>query len=221
MLWKPMSLARQYGITLFACAVFFAPDAVAQITLRPVDQAASQPDFFTFRAHLQAAIARRDAAAVLAVVHKDIKNSFGGDDGREGFKQKWQPESADSSLWKELGAVLALGGSFDRDGQFVAPYVFSRWPDKVDSFENVAIIGANVRVREAPRNDSATVGSLSFVVVPVLQEKEPHEGWTAIRQPNGKAGYVLSQYARSPIDYRAAFKRIDNRWQLTLFLAGD
>ncbi len=216
-----MSLTKLCGIVVVVSTLVFAPNAIGQVALRPVDEAASQPDFFTFRAHLQTAIARRDASAVLTIVYKEIKNSFGGDDGFATFKQKWKLESGKSDFWKELGAVLALGGSFDRDEHFIAPYVFSRWPDKMDSFENVAIIGANVRVREAPRDNSATAGSLSFVIVPLLREQEAHKGWTAIRQSNGKAGYVLSQYARSPIAYRAIFKRIDNRWQLTSFLAGD
>ena len=216
-----MSFTKLCRSVLVVCTLVFAQASFAQVILRPVDQAASQPDFFTFRAHVQTAIARRDASAVLTIVHKEIKNSFGGDDGIEGFKQKWKLESENSDLWKELGTVLSLGGSFDRAGRFVAPYIFSRWPAKVDSFENVAIIGANVRVREAPRNDSATVGSLSFVVVPLSREQKAHEDWTAIRQPNGKTGYVLSQYARSPVDYRAIFGRIDNQWRLTVFLAGD
>ena len=117
--------------------------------------------------------------------------------------------------------MLALGGTFDREGHFIAPYVFSRWPEKVDSFENVAIIGANVRVRETPKHDSPSIGSLTFVTSPVLAEQKGHEGWTAIRLPKGKAGYVLSQYARSPIDFRAIFERIDNRWRLTSFVEGD
>lgn len=216
-----MSFAQSCRFALVGCALIFVSNAAAQQTFLPVDQAASQPDFFTFRAHLQAAIARRDAAALLAVVHKRIKNSFGGDDGVEEFKKKWKPEGSPSDLWKELGTALALGGSFDREGRFIAPYVYSRWPEKTDSFENLAIVGVNVRVRESPRNDSATVDSLSFVIVPLLREQKEHEGWTVIRRRNGKPGYVASQYARSPIDYRAIFARIDGRWQLTTFVAGD
>ena len=216
-----MSFAQSCRFALVACTLILVSDASAQQTFLPVDQAASQPDFFTFRAHVQAAIARRDASALLAIVHKQIKNSFGGDDGIEEFKKKWKPEGSDSDLWKELGTALALGGSFDREGRFIAPYVYSRWPEKTDSFENLAIVGVNVRVRESPRNDSATVDSLSFVIVPLLREQKEHEGWTAIRRRNGKPGYVASQYARSPIDYRAVFARIDGRWQLTTFVAGD
>ena len=117
--------------------------------------------------------------------------------------------------------VLALGGSFDRNGHFIAPYVFSRWPEKIDSFENVAIVGANVRIRAAPRHDATSIGSFSFAVLPLLEDQKGHEGWTAVRIAKGKTGYVLSQYVRSPVDYRAIFERLDGRWQLTAFVAGD
>src|SRR5262245_30360691 len=108
-------------IAVILSGIAVTPAAFAQVVLRPTDQAASQAEVLAFRAHLQAAIARRDAAAVLAIVHKNVKNSFGGDDGIEQFKQKWRPEDRESTLWKELGLVLALGGSFDRDGRFTAP----------------------------------------------------------------------------------------------------
>jgi hypothetical protein len=39
--------------------------------------------------------------------------------------------------------------------------------------------------------------------------------------PGGRRGFVHAAYARSPVDYRAYFTRVDGRWQLTLFLAGD
>ena len=88
-------IIRLVGTIIAACLVFL-PAALAQVSLRPIDQAASQPDFFTFRAHLQAAVARRDIPAILAVVHKDIKNSFGGDNGIEEFKKKWELEKENS-----------------------------------------------------------------------------------------------------------------------------
>ena len=57
----------------------------------PVDEAASVPDFFSFRAQLQAAVARRDVAVVLGALSRDVKLSFGDDAGIEDFKRIWQP----------------------------------------------------------------------------------------------------------------------------------
>jgi hypothetical protein len=219
---RPACAFRSLACIIGLVAV--APAVYAQVELRPVDEAARQADFFTFRAHLQAAIARRDVQTVLANVHKDVKNSFGGNDGIVEFQKLWRIGQPDSPLWKEMGTVLALGGTFDAAGRFVAPYIFSRWPEAVDAFEHVAIVGTNVRVRAAPRTDSATLTSLTFGIVALAPDAKPlsaESGWTAIRLRDGRTGYVASQFARSPIDYRAIFQRINDQWQLVTFLAGD
>src|SRR5690349_15198570 len=70
--------------------------AQAPPQLLPVDQAAIRPEFFSFRAQLQRALAERDSAAVLAIVDPNIKNSFGDDDGIASFRKMWTPERPDS-----------------------------------------------------------------------------------------------------------------------------
>src|SRR4029078_2477271 len=64
--------------------------------LLPVDEAVGRPYFFTFPANLQTAIPRHDAQAVMAVVHPQIKNGFGGDDGAAAFRRIWRINDADS-----------------------------------------------------------------------------------------------------------------------------
>jgi hypothetical protein len=215
------SLRTRSWLLVLAATWILAPVAFAQETLLPVDEAGMQPEFSSFRARLMAAIEARDASAVLAIVHPGIRNSFGGDEGIEHFKATWKLESSNSPLWNELGAVLRLGGTFDPEGRFIAPYVFSCWPANVHPFENVALVGTNVRVRQGPGSHRATIGSLSYAVLTKAAEKAEHEGWIAVRLPDGKEGYVSSRYARGPVDFRAVFERIDNRWQLISFLAGD
>jgi hypothetical protein len=209
------------GVVLFAVAGLVA-GAAPQLLL-PIDEAPRHPDFFSFRAQLQAAIARHNVEAVVGVVNKDIRNSFGGDDGIDGFRRIWKPNEADSTLWAELGAILALGGTFSGDQSFTAPYVFSRWPDRFDGFEHVALVASDVRVREAPRPDAVTLTSLSFAILPVVRSNGIAEvdGWTAVQLEGRKTGYVATRLARSPIDYRAMFNKIDGRWQMTFFAAGD
>ena len=189
-------------------------------TLPPVDDAVRRPDFFTFRANLQAAIARRDSQAVLAVVHPDIKNDFGGDDGIDAFKKIWRIAESDSPLWEELGTVLALGGTFMAE-EFVAPYTFSRWPDEFNAFDHVAVVGANVRLRAEPRSDSAVVGTASFSILKLSSNSDDTPEWTAIETEDGRKAYVATRFVRSPIGFRAAFSYVGGRWQLRMFLAGD
>jgi hypothetical protein len=190
--------------------------------LLPVDQAASRPDFFTFRAQLLTALARHDVAALLSVVHPNIKNGFGGDDGKANFEAKWRPAAADSEVWATLAEVLALGGTFESPATFVAPYVSSRWPESVDAFDHVAVVGDRVRIRHRPSQDAADAGSSSFEILRLATEiQDAGESWTAVRLANGTTGYISSRYVRSAVDYRAYFKKEAGRWQMLMLLAGD
>ena len=42
-----------------------------------------------FRSRLQQTIAARDVSALLSIVHSDIKNTFGEDNGIDAFKRLW------------------------------------------------------------------------------------------------------------------------------------
>ncbi len=215
---------RISAITVLAVVVAAGTLAQAAATRRllPVDEAARQPDFFTFRAQLLTAVARHDAAALMAVVHPNIKCDFGGGEGKAFFEEHWKPGAPGSEVWTELAAVLALGGTFDTPDSFVAPYVFSRWPRGVDGFEHVAVVGDRVRIRTAPRQDAEPAAVSSFEILPLARPSgDTPEEWTAVALAGKRIGYVASRFVRSPIGYRAFFARADGRWQMLMFIAGD
>jgi hypothetical protein len=226
----PDQLAKPCITIVCALAVSLAlmgsiPSAAQDpLPLLPLDEATTRPDFFIFRAHLQAVLAQRDLDGLLKVVDPRIRSSFGDDEGIEAFKKLWRIDEPDSELWRELATVLALGGAFDAAGNFTAPYTFSRWPQGADSFENVAVMGSNVRIRTEPRIDAPTIASVSFSVLRLdaeaFRSDWTRNEWTAVRF-NGRKGYIATRYIRSPIDYRASFTYTDGRWLLTLFVAGD
>ncbi len=205
-----------HAAVLLTLALFAAPPQ-----LLPADEASTRPDFFSFRASLQRAIAQRDTDALLSVVHPQIKNSFGGNDGIDEFRSMWKIGQPDSEIWNELGTVLALGGSFQGADTFVAPYVFSKWPEKLDSFEHVAVIGANVRIRSQPDPAAGAPDTVSFAILPTARQSTEKEGWTAVQIDTARVGYISSAYVRSPVDYRAIFSFADRRWRLVTFVAGD
>ena len=219
-------MARRRICAVAVIALVVVASALAQVQahrrLLPVDQAATQPDFFTFRAQLLTAVARHDAAALMAVVHPNIKCDFGGGEGKAFFEEYWKPRAPGSEVWAELAAVLALGGTFSTSDTFVAPYVFSRWPQGLDAFEHVAVIGDRVRIRTAPRPDAEAAAVSSFEILPLARQSgEAPEEWTAVTLAGKKIGYVASRFVRSPIGYRAYFSREDGRWQMLMFIAGD
>lgn len=218
------AMPRRLVLTVFL--LLQAAAGAAQVgKLLPTDEAVRDPQLFAFRAQLQAAIARRDVQAVLDAVHPNIKNGFGGNDGFEEFKKQWKltgPSQDTSPLWDELGTVLALGGSFQNKDNFVAPYVFSKWPERTDAFEHVAVVGTGVRVRSQPGAQGAILTSLTFDVVQV-QPRTPGlpADWTPVKLRDGRKGFIASRYVRSSVDYRAFLTRESGRWRLTFFVAGD
>ena len=187
--------------------------------LLPVDDAVSRPDFFSFRAQLLAAIARRDEAALLASVDPGIRTSFGDDTGVEAFaRQLRDPQSA---VWGELGAVLALGGRFRSATSFEAPYVFAAWPERLDSFECAAVTGERVRVRATPDPLSAVVGTVSYDIVRLAGSTAAGAGLRHVVLANGVSGYMAARYVRSPVEKRAIFQATGGQWRLAAFVSGD
>ena len=122
--------------------------------------------------------------------------------------------------------VLALGGKFEADRTFLAPYIYSNFPDKFDAFEHGAIIGENVRVRREAHARATVLRNLSFDIVKVIEwtaKRSPGEksGWIAVELADGQRGFVSEDYIRSPINYRAIFQKQGDTWVMTAFIAGD
>jgi hypothetical protein len=213
---------------LLALAFLLAAPASAQVAvLEPVDEAAEDPSFLLFRARLLEAAQARDTSFVLSVLHPDVKVSFGAGDGVAGFRRMWlrgmNPEG--ENLWTALTRTLALGSTYLRteDGTrtATAPYVFGAWPDTLDAFEHLAVVGERVRVRSAPRSNAETLTTLTYHVVPTLYDPSLPDGWRRITLADGRTGYVAAAFLRSPIDYRLGFVREGTEWRVRYFVAGD
>jgi hypothetical protein len=207
--------------------------------LPPVDQAARDPGFAAFRNGLLKAVRKRDAAVVLRAVSPKIQNGFGGDDGRENFRKIWKLSRPSSSpLWKELEPALALGGTWVEGGGkkvFVAPYVTSAdWPKGPWSEEEgvgsyVVVVVKDARLRAKPGTDGEVLETLSYDIVkrddttdPVKATSGSDPGpWVKVIGPGGKSGWVAKRYVRHPVDFRASFEKVNGRWMMVFFGAGD
>ena len=209
---------------LFLMAHYTPPAKEAK--LYPVDEAARVPSFFVFRARLLEALQQHDTAFIISALSPNIKNGFGGSDGVAEFKRGWKPERPDSKFWKTMMGVLALGGSFEGDDSFTAPYTFSKFPDDFDAFEHGVIVGETVRVRKEPKLDGQVIGTLSFDIVKVTEWTPKQTGgnkqeWISVSLADDAKGYVAKEFIRSPIDYRAIFEKKDGKWQLAALVSGD
>ncbi len=216
-------------LLLLAVAFLLAAPTSAQIAvLEPVDEAAQDPSFILFRARLLEAAQARDTSFVLSILDPDVKVSFGAENGVDGFRLMWltgmRPE--DSDLWAVLTRAVALGSTY-RAGEVVgeagasAPYVFEAWPDSLDAFEHLAVIGENVRVRAAPSLAAATLTALTYSIVPTIYDPDLDPAWRRITLADGQTGYVAARFLRSPIDFRIGFAKTAGRWRIQYFVAGD
>ncbi len=213
-------LMRSLAACLVAIALIGTTTAAQrrERPLMPVDDAVKQPEFFTFRARLQSAVARHDVEAVVGMSSPGIRQSFGGDGGAASWRRVLS--APNSTLFGDLAEALALGGTFTSADQFVAPYVYSTWPEDIDAFSYVAIVGDRVAVRAEPSARSALVTTLSYALVPVGSAGEK-DGMTEVQLADGRRGFVASRFLRSSVGHRALFSKANGQWQLAAFVAGD
>ena len=185
----------------------------------PRDEADQRPDFAEFREQLRQAVTRRDADAVIAVLHPQIKVGFDGSDGPDAFKER-HLKNPEEDFWKEFGAVLSMGGRF-APNEFTAPYTFTDFPNDLDAFECMVVTGRDVLLRAAPRSTARIVARLDHHVVQVFFDDATNGAWRRVETADTRVGYISSRYLRSPIDYRASFRFENGRWWLVMYLAGD
>lgn len=201
--------------------------------LLPVDLARRDPSLVAFRERLRGAVAKKDAQTLLDSLAPNVLIGFGGDAGVDAFKAKWKPEDPNSPLWPALREALRHGWAQDDDAGgdplYVAPYLFETFPDEIDPAQYGAIVGDRVNIRKEPNSDAAVVGTVSYEIVKMQRSSnaptetidgETHP-WVQVTLPDGTSGYVYGRYVRSPLDYRAGFRKVDGEWKMVFFVAGD
>lgn len=187
--------------------------------LPPVDESASDPSFLAFKVRLLGALDRKDLGTLLKAVDPKIRSSFGGEDGVPGFRRHWKLDRpAQSKVWTELATVLRLGATKD-ETEFIAPYVFTKFPQTLDAYSHAAVIRPAAVLRKAPSASSAKVATLEYNIVQFLEN--PSGTWRHVRTSDGATGWIHEGDIRSPLAYRAFFEKRDGQWKLTAFIAGD
>ncbi|MBI4206461.1 MAG: hypothetical protein HY527_15680 [Betaproteobacteria bacterium] len=207
-----------------------AQDGPEQSKLVPVDEAAKDPSWVSFRNRLLAALEKRDRKFVLGIVDRNIRNALDVPRGVAEFRKYWDIDADDSPLWRELPAALFLGSAWLKPEkgprQLCSPYVAVKWPEDIDPFDHGAITVKEALVKAAPSSDAATLATLSYDIVAVTdwevadQAKEGKQKWVKIRF-KGSDAYVPEEQIRSPIEHRACFVKTERGWRMTAFVIGQ
>lgn len=205
---------------LLSLLIAAEPPASSLRRLPPVDRCAGDSSFAAFRDDLLSAIERRDAAHVLRVAADDISVDFGGGAGRDYFREAWKLQRpAQSELWRELAEVLRLGCDVAEDGSYWAPAL--HLSDQVDDvFETLLAVRPGSVLRAAPDDRAAAVAELEWDLLQALEWDEEGDWWK-VRMADGREGYARRSDLRMPADFRAGFQKVDGRWRMIAFIAGD
>jgi len=204
-----------------------AQTAEKVLQLKPVDHGPQDKSLLEFRNALKGIVARKDAPALLKTVAPDIRNTFGDTNGAANFVAIWKPADPKSEVWRVLDLVLALGGTFDNKTTFVAPYVFSTFPDDLDAFETVVVTADGAVMRKKPGAAAPIVRTLDHDILTLVgsitksQHQAGPDDWLAVRDVAGRGGFVRQREVRSAVDFRAYFKKRQGRWRMTILIAGD
>jgi murein DD-endopeptidase len=189
--------------------------------LPPADEAAKCEGFTAFRDALLRIVSKRDAKALLSHVDRDIELSDRSR-GQADFQRTWlgTPEQRET-LWSNLGKVLRLGGRCETPTRFVASYVHTDWPDELDTYSYLAVVGDAVPLRTEPRADAAVVRPLDRAIVFRTGFESFDSPWFAVEAPDGGRGFVNARLLQSPLGMRAWFARSRGVWRVIAWFGGD
>lgn len=182
------------------------------------DEARLDPGFETFRSRLLLLIQKGN----FHEIRRNISPYVTVDDAVFGLKElerAWHTQRSPAAFLRALELVLRLGGRFqDSRSVFVAPYVWTDFPDAEVSPSYVVVVRRPTLLLDAPRVGAKTLAVLSDEVAEYEYTKS--RGWLKLDLVDGRSGFVQATNIRQPNDYRAVFKRVDGRWVLTEFAAG-
>jgi hypothetical protein len=230
---NPRTVLRPLRVAL----ALLAPGALAaaqEPTLTIADEALGDPELYLWRARLLETVARRDTAALFALLSPTILNSFGGDGGVDEFRHKWHLTSDPdrSEVWPLLASLLSLGGHFVQPGLFVAPFYFKGSPSPplprgFESFDALIVVGQDVRVRSGPSTTAPIVTYLSLGVVQRDRSRSEQKDsggttWVPVILVSAQGpGWIAEPFLRSRIGYRLSFVRTIEGWRIRSLVAGD
>jgi hypothetical protein len=191
----------------------------------PIDEGANNVQFAEFRANLMSAIQKKNYEWATSRIALTVKYSFGEDNGKKELLETWDRiPTAREEFFAALLGCLKLGGQFKKhDGKthFIAPYVFSAWPDEYDAFSHFAVTRAHASVYAKPDEGSEVVSEAGQSIVR-YDHSELADGWHWIEYAEDKWAWIKAADVRSPIDYRAIFEKNEvGSYVLVTLVAGD
>ncbi|MDZ4726333.1 MAG: SH3 domain-containing protein [Leptospira sp.] len=202
--------------------------------LKPKNESSKDESFVKFSNNLTNAIKQKDVKFLQEITDPEIHFSFGGESGKKQFFKAFalNQNPKKSNIWEIFESTIKLGFYQNKEGHFVAPYLFETFPEDLDPFMFYVVNGTNVNIREDAHMNAKVIKKLSYDIVgsdsssPVTNDldKKLNKGdcnWQKVCLFDGTSGFICDKYLRSPLDYRIFFEKKKQKWMMTIFIAGD
>jgi hypothetical protein len=206
------------------------PEPPPAIKVLPRDDSASDLSFLAFKRRLLSAAKRGDIAVLRASMAPTLNAGFEPATPEQVIASR---QLREGEPWTDLVAALELGVAREpeRHGLFIAPYL-SATSAELLPFDDLAVIGRDVRLRASPAADAHSVASMSYDVVRRLSDypyRDPNEAWSVLNPRHwvqvltsaGTTGYVFGRFVRAGADMRYYFEKVNGRWLMTMLAGGD
>lgn len=222
------------SISLFFAITFTA--AGQSHKLYPPRDEVKDSSLLKFIDSLKTAVNNKDSKLLISLLSNDISISFGDDSGIRDFINMYHPEKKDAELWPLLSKMITLGGTYMKDyptGQPIkTTYVFPYAAERIDSTEEcegcwscLSVIVPDANVRKEPNRLSESVGKLRYDVVKIVERPSTADdtgNWVYVETFDKKIkGWIRRDLVWDICDYRLHIFNEDNKWKITVFIAGD
>jgi hypothetical protein len=188
--------------------------------LPPVEQCSGDRGFVQFRNRLKQVVARKDRAALLAMLAPDVMIDFGGGAGREEFARRWSFDPNEyGNVWTQLQTMLKLGCT-SAEGASLIPSLSEQLNDHGadEVFElRLVLPGAKLYRESGNEHTAAPIAAWSLATA----VESAGDLWTRIRLADGREGLVSDDVLYEPLGYRMVVQKRSGRWMITVFVAGD
>lgn len=185
----------------------------------PRDACVELSGYPAFRDALTNAVKARDADALLKLADPAVRLDFGGGAGHRELQARL--DNPDRHLWEELDELLQLGCAANGQGGLTLPWYFAQDMGSVDAYTSVLITGEEEPVLAEANADAEVLEKVSWDIVPLVGVLEPDRSFQNVKTSSGKSGFVDAKKIRSLLDYRLIANRVDGKWKITAFVAGD
>lgn len=210
-------LVRRIALALALLLLIPSPAAAFPARIPPIDQCKGDPGFTKFLAGLKHTAAKKDRAALLALLAPDVLVNFGGGTGPKAFEEEWKFEPLEpGNVWDQLETMLKMGCAKDGGSQIIPS--LSMQVEQDVAFEWVVIL-PGAKLYKAVGELSPRPQTMAWTVATVTSRVS--DTMTGVRLPDGREGYIPDDLTYEPIGYRMIIEKHGGKWMITAFVAGD